>query len=342
MNAPGQGKSARRVLGAVIRYVIPLVVSAGLCYILYAGVDLSAIMDGVRTCHYGWMAGWLALNLLVIYCRSVRWRLQLRAIGVNPPMWAMVCSFCGTYAVNLVFPRLGEVWRSGYVARRQGAGFTEVFGSMVADRLSDTVCVLLITLGAALGAGQAMARFGSESDLPAKVSALMSSPWVLVAAAVALAGVMVVLLMPRLPLVARVRALAGQVWTGFISIGRMRSKWLWLLCTAGIWGGYFVSTVCTFMAFAPTAGVMHAYGLHVVLVTYVFGSLAMAVPSNGGIGPWQVAVMMALCGIYGMDRGPALTYATLVLGFQTLTSVVLGLMAFAAIALDRRKVAARG
>ncbi len=63
----------------------------------------------------------------------------------------------------------------------------------------------------------------------------------------------------------------------------------------------------------------------------------MAVPSNGGIGPWQMAVMLALCGIYGMDRGPALAYATILLGFQTLMFIALGLYTFGAIALTRHR-----
>ena len=47
--------------------------------------------------------------------------------------------------LDLVFPRLGEVWRcihSGGVK----APFAKVLGSMVADRLSDSICVLLLTI----------------------------------------------------------------------------------------------------------------------------------------------------------------------------------------------------
>ena len=74
-------------------------------------------------------------------CRAYRWRLQLRAISVNPPMHALIYSIFGTYSVNLVFRASAKVWRTGYIAQRQKAPFTTVFGSMVADRLAPTVTV---------------------------------------------------------------------------------------------------------------------------------------------------------------------------------------------------------
>ncbi len=63
-----------------MRYIIPLIVSAGLCYVLYSGVDWSEIADGLRNCRYRWIAAWFVANVAVILFRAVRWRLQLRAI----------------------------------------------------------------------------------------------------------------------------------------------------------------------------------------------------------------------------------------------------------------------
>lgn len=320
-----------------MRYIIPLIVSAGLCYVLYSGVDWSEIADGLRNCRYRWIAAWFVANVAVILFRAVRWRLQLRAIGVNPPLHAMLNAFFGTYAVNLVFPRLGEIWRSDYIARRQSASFTAVFGSMISDRLSDTVCVLLITLATMITAAPAMARFGAQTDLGHKLTLALTSAWFIGFCAIAIMAIVVLLLFPRLRFVARVRSAISGAWQGFISIGRMRRKGVWLLLTAGIWAGYFIATVFSFHAFDATSEALGQYGLRCVLVTFVFGSLAMAVPSNGGIGPWQMAVMLALCGIYGMDRGPALAYATILLGFQTLMFIALGLYTFGAIALTRHR-----
>lgn len=76
----------------------------------------------------------------------MRWRIQLDALDIRVPLPPLVWSIFGTYAVNLLAPRLGELWRTGYIAKRQDAKFTTVFGSMVCDRLADTATVLLLTL----------------------------------------------------------------------------------------------------------------------------------------------------------------------------------------------------
>lgn len=329
---------ARRSVKAIFQFIIPLIISAGLCYILYSGMDWSDVRTGLATCRWEWMGAWAAVNVAVIWLRGVRWRMQLRAIGINPPGAVMFNSIAGTYAVNLVFPRLGEIWRSGYVARRQGAAFTPVFGSMVADRLSDSLAVLLITALTVLVARAPMARFVAETDFGRKVAGALSSPWAIAAFAMLALALLALLLLPKVGFIARLRAMLANVWAGFASIFHMRRAWLWLLLTAGVWAGYFTGTWFSFLAFGSTASLLASSGPVAVLVTFVFGSWAMAVPSNGGIGPWQMAVVLALAGIYGMNRGAALAFATIVLALQTLLFIILGLWAFAAIALSSRRV----
>lgn len=325
----------RRALKAIFQFIIPLIISAGLCYILYSGMDWTDVIAGLKSCRWQWIAAWAVANIAVIWVRALRWRIQLRAISINPPASTMFRAIAGTYAVNLVFPRLGEVWRSGYVARRQQSSFTAVFGSMVADRLSDTMAVLLITAMTVIVARTPMARFMEETGFGHKVVQLVTSPWAI--AAIVTLGIVILagIHLHRIRIIARIRAILANVWSGFTSIFHMSRAWLWLLLTAGVWGGYFIGTWCSFLAFAPTADLLGAEGPVAVLVTFVFGSWAMAVPSNGGIGPWQMAVVLALSGIYAMDRGQALAFATIILAFQTLLFIILGLYAFAAIAFTR-------
>lgn len=90
----------------------------------------------------------------------------------------MVYSIFGTYAVNLVFPRLGEVWRCGYIAKRQDAPFSTVFGSMVADRLSDTATVLcLLILTFALASSSLLSYLGQNQEMYENAMNLVTSPW---------------------------------------------------------------------------------------------------------------------------------------------------------------------
>ncbi len=64
----------------------------------------------------------------------------------------------------------------------------------------------------------------------------------------------------------------------------------------------------------------------------------MGVPSNGGIGPYQIAVVFGLQFFApGLDAQQGYTFANVVLGAQTLLFIVAGLVAFALIALDNRR-----
>ena len=137
----------KKAISYLIKYGIPLVIGVGLMWFLYKNVDMASMMDTLKTdVNYWWFAAVAVVSILSHVFRALRWRLQLNAINVKPSFSAVVNSIFGTYAVNLVFPRLGEVWRCGYIANRQKASVTQVMGSMVADRLTDTVTVLTLTL----------------------------------------------------------------------------------------------------------------------------------------------------------------------------------------------------
>lgn len=319
-------------LKKAIGYIIPPVITAGLCYFLYSDVDLRSIVDGVRRCN-PWLAGlFLACNVLAMVLRGYRWRLQLRAIGVSPGSGAMCRSIFGTYAVNLVFPRLGEIWRCAYISRIMSAPFSGVFGTMVADRLSDTLTVAIVCVVTFVVSSTALGRFMAEADF--SVGNLMSWPlWV--AAGLCVLVALYIVFGKSMP-ATKARIFMARMWHGFAVIFRMPHRLTWLALTVGIWGAYMASMYLSMAAFPPTADLMSTGGAAVVLVTFVFGSLAMAIPSNGGIGPWQFAVIISLSGLYALPREQALVFATINLGATTLLTALLGLGSFLYIAFERK------
>ena len=103
-------------------------------------------------------------------------------------------------------------------------------------------------------------------------------------------------------------------------------------CASG--DAIFFQLYIAFFAFAFTTDIINTYGILAVLVTFVLSSLAMGVPSNGGIGPWQWSVIVALS-MYGLAQEPATAFANLVMGCQTLLLIALGLFTFGCIALTK-------
>lgn len=308
-------------------YIIPPVISVGLCFVLYRGLDFRTLGEGLRECSPWLGALFVAVSVLAMVFRGLRWRLQLRVSGINPGFGVMSRSIFGTFAVNLVFPRLGEFWRCAYIARISGTEFSPVFGSMVADRLADTLMAALIAFITFICFSPAMAEFLEQASIPA---GFLSGRLFWAFVAVMVVGSLYVVF-AKDKFAEKIREFVRKMWGGFISIFRMKNKGLWLLLTLGIWGSYVASMALSMAAYPPTAHL----GADAVMLTFVFGSLAMAIPSNGGIGPWQFAVVLALNGLFDVPSSTALIFATLNLGANTLLNILLGLYTFGHIALKK-------
>ena len=281
-NRTDNGRRSHAIV-RIMKIVVPAAITVGLCYVLFTGVDFNTMIGVIRRdCNFWWIGLALLVSILSHVVRAMRWKIQLNALRIYPPLFWIILSIFGTYAVNLVFPRLGEIWRTGYIATRQKAPFTTVFGSMVADRLADTVTVLTLSLITFLAAAPALIAF-----------------------------------LTRYP----------EVYQGILDI--VASPWIWAIVIA------IAISLWWFLAMRTTNSI----------VCFCLSSIAMGIPSNGGIGPWQIAVIFALT-VYAPAamtataaetfRLNATAFANLVLGMQTLLLIVLGLFTFAAIALHNR------
>ena len=332
----------KKIVSAFIKYGIPIAISVGLAWFLYTNVDLEAIKVSLRQdVNYWWFVPVIVVSILSHVFRALRWRLQLRAINVHAPLHAVVCSIFGTYFVNLLFPRLGEVWRCGYIAQRERTSFSQVLGSMVGDRLSDTVTVLLLTVFTFFLAQDAFLKFFEQKDAGGGSTSMTVMVLLGVACVV---GVALLVWLYRVKnahgIVAKLQGIVRDLWDGLASIARMEGKWWFLLYTVLIWTCYFMQLYIASKAFSFTADL----GVLPVLVLFVLSSIGMAVPSNGGLGPWQFAIIFGLT-LYGIGTFPPTTpydpqasaFAWLVWGVQTMLLIVLGIYAFVYIALDRKR-----
>lgn len=345
--SPSPKSSKRQGLWSLaFKIVIPLVITVGLCWQLFTDVPFSEMMDIIRyNCDFRWIALTLVISIFSHIFRAMRWRIQLRAIDVNPPLFSLVLSIFGTYAVNLVFPRLGELWRTGYIAQRQHAQFDGVFGSMVADRLADSITVALMTLLTFVFAGAPLVSYvmqGGDNELLTVLSGIICSPltYIYIISAIVLCLVLFRYVIP-IRFVVKIKEFVKGLWHGMSAVVTMPGRGRWLILTFCIWGCYFMQLYVAFLAFPATAEVITQYGISAVMICFVLSSISMIVPSQGGIGPWQYAIAFGL-GIYastipGLTEQYRISFANLVMGSQTLLLILLGIFTFVCIAIQRHK-----
>ncbi|MGN1265541.1 MAG: lysylphosphatidylglycerol synthase transmembrane domain-containing protein [Muribaculaceae bacterium] len=330
-----------KILQVLLKYGVPLLIGGGLIWFLMINVDIEEMGRVMKTANFWWFGIVIVISTFSHIFRAMRWRLQLRAIGIDAPLSALINSIFGTYAVNLVFPRAGEVWRCGYIASREKASFTKVLGSMVADRLSDTVTVLAITLLALVLAKDAIYQCLGDSMQQA-VMGMVTNPWLWAGGVVALALLVALLTMKtENKIILKVRGIVLNLWNGFAAIGKMQGKWMFVFYTICIWGCYYFQLYFATFAFDFTADL----GFVPVLVLFVLSSIGMGVPTNGGLGAWHMAIIIGLS-IYGVGTigsqqldPNASGFAMLVWGIQTVLLIVLGIYAFVMMEIDRRRLA---
>lgn len=76
--------------------------------------------------------------------RGWRWRQTLEPLDARPRQSDCVDAIFISYAANLVLPRVGEVSRCGVLSRYDDVPFAKSLGTVVTERLLDTLCILLI------------------------------------------------------------------------------------------------------------------------------------------------------------------------------------------------------
>jgi hypothetical protein len=239
------------------------------------------------------------------------------------PAWytTAMAVFTG-YLANLVFPRMGEVSRCGVLSRYENLSFSRLAGTVLAERLTDFILLLvlvLVALGLEYGLLVTFLKSYFNGD---KIVSFFTSPWFWLIILLVIAIFWFVWKsLSRMKLFYRLKGLWTKFVEGFVSFKGVKSKPLYLFYSVFIWFMYFSMQYVAFFALPETSNLTITAGI-VILVT---GSLGMLAPVQGGIGPWH-AMVIATLALYGVTSEPAFAFALVVHGAQNLLVVALGLL----------------
>lgn len=333
----------REKIEKAVKALLSLALSAAMIIWLFNKVDFRQVEAIIRRgFNFWWIAAMMLVNTLSHMIRGVRWGLQLRGAGVpRMSVTAESVSIFGAYALNLLFPWLGEAWRCVYVSRREKVKLTTVVGTDFGDRISDAAVILLLVVMSFFLARPALLKFIDHYSLGERLAATFSagSTWAIIGG-VLLIGAMILYLFRKTSWEENFLAGVRRVWDGFKVIFTMRGRGLYIVYTFGIWICYFLQYYLCLFAFPFTekliTGPGMCYGLLPGLVMFVFGSCSMGVPSNGGLGPWNIAVMFALS-LYGLSDADGTAFSLVVWAFQNIAQIALGLFAAVYITVEKKR-----
>lgn len=317
------------IFRTIIKIFLPLILGCLLLWFLYRNMDITEITDVIKNgVNYKIILFSLIFGLGANIIRGFRWGLLIESLGQRFKLRNAILAVLGNYAVNLVLPRVGEVWRCGMVMKYDKISFTKLLGTLLIDRVSDTIMVGLITLSIVIFNFDFFGSFFAKN--PALLDgfySMFNSIWIYaIVVFFIVGGWFIFRYMSNFTLVKKAKDMLNNIWTGIKSVWVMKNKSLFIAETLLIWIGYFIYFYITFFAFDFTENL----GISVGLIAFAMGSIAVAVPVQGGIGPWHFMVIATLV-CFGVNENDAAAFALVVHTVQTIWTGLCGLVGVVAL-----------
>lgn len=302
----------------ILRTVIGLAVSAAAIWVLSSSVDLPRALDVLRSADPIWIVIMVGTVFIDVGARGGRWQILLSSIKRIPYRRVLGYAYIGYLANNVLPARLGELVRSHALGEGEGVSRPTVLGTVVVERIVDTVIVVALAAIAvvALGVGGAMS---TAVSLGAAFVGLL-----VVALVVANAS-------HRLPLAGRVAAvaerypaileLARRLRDG-LAVARRPSTVIGALAlSAAAW----TASIATFLFGGQAVGVELSFLQAALLSCGV--ALATIVPSAPGyVGTFELTAVK-IAELFGADGDAAFAMALLVHAMILLVTSVGGVIA---------------
>ena len=297
--------------------------------------ERNEIIESIRQANYFWIGISVFASLLSHYFRAARWKLLLNPLGYNPKTSNTFFAVMVGYLANFAIYRMGEVTRCGLLTKYEKVPFTVAFGSVIAERALDMICLIIlffITLGIEFSRILGIANHFVFDPFSKLFNSLMQNQTFVIIAGVGSLLMVGALFYFRKKIQAlisgKVKGFLKGLWDGLISVKNVNQPILFITHTILIWLMYVLVVYTCFFAFA---GTMHLTFLAAVVIV-VFGSLGV-IASPGGTGAYQIIVINILTTVYLIDGTSSNAFAWAVWTAQFLLILSLGLLSLIFLAL---------
>ncbi len=317
----------KRTFNLFLQIVLPFVLGLSILWWMYRGTDWTNFFHCVlHEMRWDWMCLSLAFGILPQMARAWRWKMALEPLGENPRRTTCVDAIFLSYAASLVIPRVGEVTRCGTLRKYDGISFTKSLGTVVTERLVDSLFMLLFTGFAFLLQLPMFLTFLNKTgtSLEDILNRFTGTGYVVTFVCLLAAVGAALLLMRRYALFKKGRSMLREVWEGILSLRKVSNLPLYLFYSGLIWVGYFLHFYIAFFSFGFTSH----FGPAEAFLIFCVGTFAVLVPTPNGAGPWHFAVKTMLV-LYGVAESQAILFALAVHTIQTALVVLLGAFGWA-------------
>jgi glycosyltransferase 2 family protein len=308
---------------------------AVLCLIwVFHDVQIGKLIESIARINWWWVAGAVALDTFSYACQGMRWRLLLNPLGNISTFRTTQAVYAGLFVNEILPMRLGEVLRIYLVAERLSVRFAAVVPSILVERFFDGIWLAL--------------AFGITMFAVPLPDYLVDSEVILGLIALTATVLLIYLVLYkksgreadssavkkiRRPL-RWVEIILNKTSKGIREIGRSPSFYSSFGISLLLLVGQMVSYWLVMMAYGLNLSFWH--GAAVFLIVHI-GTAIPSAPSN--VGTYQFFTVVGLT-LFAVDKTLATSFSIVVFLILTLPLWGIGMLAFANLGLNLKKVRA--
>ena len=343
-------------VGNILKYVGSILLAAVLLYLAFRKVNWADFWSALKACRWEHVILSMSFGLLAIYFRALRWREVL--LPIDPTTKALTCfnAVNISYAVNMVLPRVGEVFRCTYITahskkvkdagtgeERRLASFDKAIGTAVLERAVDVVMlivsliVFLIFTWDKYGGFFVEKVFGVASGGVTFRKILIL---IIVFVGLVVSAWAVVRFSGRWKPLGKVKDFCKGIWQGFVSCLHMKRAWwfftltfliwicYWMMSATILWAVQGIDTTAVSADLASAVGIIRGLNLTDAMFLMLAGAISSVVPVPGGFGAFHFIVAGAISSVYGLPFEFGIIFATLSHESQELNQLFWGGVSF--------------
>lgn len=315
---------------SALKYILSTALAVGLFWYLYRNQPVGEMLEKFKQIDYKWVVIAGAIYLLSHYNRAVRWNLMLKPLGYDTGNFRTFLAVLVGYLANLAVPRSGEFTRCAILNRTANIPVNISFGAVIAERVIDMICMILITVVIVFLEFDKIGDFilqGLNQN-----SNQNSSQKYIILGIIALIGIIILGIivyfrkkLQQLPIYNKIETFILGLKDGLLSVLRLdnRSKILFIGHTISIWICYCLTSYYLFFTLPETSFL----GLDCGLAVLVMSAVSVIIPAPAGsAGVYHYFIGNTVV-LYGLSQQQGMELAFLMHSAQTFFIIAAGSIA---------------
>ncbi|MFP4844781.1 lysylphosphatidylglycerol synthase transmembrane domain-containing protein [Winogradskyella sp. PE311] len=297
---------------SILKVLLPLLLGVVLVWYSLSQISISKLVQYVKDADYFWIILGVGFGILSHASRAYRWLFMAEPLGYKPKFANSFMAVYSAYLINLTIPRAGEVARASILTNYENLPFDKGFGTIVAERVADTLMLLIIIVIALFLEFEFIYDFFTGKFNPVTIVSII------IILLIIGGGLYYYISQSTSKFAVKVKSFCTGLIEGVLSIFKMKRKWAFIFHTIFIWVMYVLMFYITTLALPE----LNHISMAAVLIGFILASFSIAA-TNGGIGSFPEAIVIAFL-LFNMPEDPSRAFGWIMWSTQTLVIIVFG------------------